>query len=394
MPDRAPKVRRGEPRRASAFNRLRDFAASKLRLEVEPPLTLKPEGNGRVLSADQERTIFARLTGASSPYSIVQVRRRTSTHSWVDVAGGIACTGCAVEIGGQAGLAGKVVELEKAEGTAEWLFEYNRYKPPCSNALCVTVTGSRCGVKMTGATVTILQGGVTIGSGTTDSLGNFCLGGLAAGAYTVQVSKTGFTTQTVSKVIGSCETATVGVSFGAAAGFRELAGCDAAPTSATFSVDGITLTWNGISQWTGCKEYPNIANINDPCIQHTGDPAHNITWPVTYGFDGCNFTVSAPVVHSVGSHCSALIEGTCAYGAPGSDGQLVAFTIPVTPPLASISCGPPYTATMTANLAAPPNSDCAHAICPGYSPGSTIPPIWLFQAAFGTSKTFTVTRTS
>jgi hypothetical protein len=387
MPDRAPKVRRGEPRRASAFNRLRDFAASKLRLEVEPPLTLKPEGNGRVLSADQERTIFARLTGAASPYSIVQVHRRTSTHSWVDVTGGIACTGCAVEIGGQAGLAAKVVELEKAEGTAEWLFEYNRYKPPCSNALCVTVTGQRCSVKLTGATVTILQGGVTIGSGTTDSLGNFCLSGLAAGAYTVQVSKTGFTTQTVSKVIGSCETATVGVSFGAAAGFRELAGCEAAPTSATFTVDGTTLTWNGSTQWTGCKEY-TIGNLTDPCVQHLPNPG-TVTWPITYSFDGCNFTASAPIAYS--STCWSPVQGTCIYGAPSAD-TLVAFTVPLVPALASISCGPPYTATITASFAAPAFWDCAHIgqqNCSGM-----LPPIWLFQAAFGTSKTFTVTRTS
>jgi hypothetical protein len=191
MPDRAPKVRRGEPRRASTFNRLRDFAASKLRLEVEPPLTLKPEGSGRVLSADQDRSLFVQLSGASSPYSMAQVRRRTSTHSWVTVAGGVACTACAYNLAGGTGLAGKVVEAWPGVGADDWLFQYNRYKPPCTSSLCVKVIGC-CNLALPGATATIKQGGVTIGSGTTGADGKFCLGGLAAGTYDYQATKATF----------------------------------------------------------------------------------------------------------------------------------------------------------------------------------------------------------
>jgi hypothetical protein len=142
MPDRAPKVRRGEPRRVSAFNRLLDFAASKLRLEVQPPLTLKPEGSGRVLSAATDDAIFAQLSGSTSPYSIVQKRRVTSTHTWATVTGGVSCTNCAYEISGQSGLGGKVVELERDVDPGSWIFEYNRYKPPCTTSLCFRFIGS------------------------------------------------------------------------------------------------------------------------------------------------------------------------------------------------------------------------------------------------------------
>jgi hypothetical protein len=253
MSDRPPKVRRGEPRRASTFNKLRDFAASKLQLEVEPPLTLKPEGAGRVLSAATDDRIFALLSGATSPYSIVQKRRVTSTHSWATVSGGIACTGCAYEINGQAGLAGKVVELERDATAGLWLFGYNRWKPPCTSAIQVKVTGC-CNLALAGSAVTVKQGGVLVpgGSGTTGSDGKFTVGALSAGTYDVAATKATFSgTATASVVVPSCQTSLVTVNLSTPADPTNYvcAGCccaDPMPRTGTLTdTNGsYTVTWS------------------------------------------------------------------------------------------------------------------------------------------------------
>ncbi len=59
-----------------------------------------------------------------------------------------------------------------------------------------------------GATVITLQGMDTVGTGTSDSLGNYAISSLAAGSYGVQVSASGYKAQTQSNVSVSSGSAT------------------------------------------------------------------------------------------------------------------------------------------------------------------------------------------
>jgi hypothetical protein len=205
MAKEPPKARRGRPRPPGAFDAIGE-AAARSRLEVREPLVLNPEGQGRVLTFDQDRRIFGLLSGAGSPYSLVQ-KHRTLTHGWATVAGGVNCSGCAYEINGRTGLAGKVVELDRGAGSNDWTFHYNRTGTTCTGQICVHVTDSGTGLPLQWAVVRVYCGGVLVsplGPARTDANGDACvLVPKCSTGYTLKVCRWCYSTASVA-VAGPC----------------------------------------------------------------------------------------------------------------------------------------------------------------------------------------------
>ena len=128
-----------------------------------------PNGNRASLSHDGKR--FARLSGATNPYTATEVYPSASG-GWDDAADSPTFTPV-YDDWDQDGLDDKVVEIRPDAG--EWRFLYKRIEsteetPPCDTIVKITVAGCH-GVGLPGRSVTIHDGATLLASGSTDSSG-------------------------------------------------------------------------------------------------------------------------------------------------------------------------------------------------------------------------------
>lgn len=115
------------------------------------PLALRDGPEGRSMSLNLPRTIMGTLSGASSPYDLVE-QLGASGGTWTSSGGGVSCSACAYEVNSRAGLSGKTVELVNV-GKGDWRFYYVS-GTGCSN-FQVTVQGCGGSGAISGASVTI-----------------------------------------------------------------------------------------------------------------------------------------------------------------------------------------------------------------------------------------------
>lgn len=114
----------------------------------------------------------------------------------------------------------------------------------CTGQICVTVRGCNNSF-LPGATVTISLGGTTIGTGTTDASGKFCVAITSAATYTIVVSKTRFNSSTTTYAATCSMSAnTPSVALTPATGFICVPCCVDPLSTATKT---LTTTWGVIS---------------------------------------------------------------------------------------------------------------------------------------------------
>ena len=112
---------------------------------------------------------------------------------------------------------------------------------PNPGTIAGTVTDSITHLAISSATITVTQGATTIATSTTDGSGNYSIGGIYPGTYSVQASKTNYTTQTQSSVVVASN-ATTTASFALVPQTGSLSGTVTnAVTSATLNGATITL---------------------------------------------------------------------------------------------------------------------------------------------------------
>ena len=186
--------------------------------------------------------------------------------------------------------------------------------PTCNWTVAVKGCG---GLNLAGATVSISGGP----SGTTNSLGGVTLTGASVGA-TATVSKTGFTSQTIT-VPSGCASSTV--TLVAASGYVCVSGCaDPWPTTLHLTdsfLGSATLTWTSGTTWVGSL----TANLA-ACACSGCPAASGVQFTYTINLGGSPYVqIAWPIVHP--SLC------------PSSSGT-VATGISVTGPPGSSSCSP------------------------------------------------------
>ncbi len=130
-----------------------------------------------------------------------------------------------------------------------------------SGSACqINTTVTTCaGADVVGATVTVTQSGTTIGTDTTDSTGQACVGGLTAGTYNVSAAKAGYSTSNVNVTVTCPGTMYANlVASPSNLGFRWLVtGCNGGP------LPGATLSINGGNYTTDSSGYtPYVALPN------------------------------------------------------------------------------------------------------------------------------------
>lgn len=204
------KVNPGDPVLADIFNRVADALESFANLSVVQGSGLLMDSHpsaGKVLSVALKRDVRALLSGASSPYSWTEVE---DTASGATATFGMRSgTTNAYEINGKSGLAGKVVGLTWT-GAGDWRFQYVAGLGQCAPGttfISVHVRSSCSGnPSIVGASVTItrVSDGVVVASGTTNGSGDFSASVDQLGAYSVQASKSGFTTTTTTPTVSAC----------------------------------------------------------------------------------------------------------------------------------------------------------------------------------------------
>lgn len=165
--------RPGDPVRAADHNELLD-AARRGRARPGGQSSSLGGPSGVAMAVDPEIRIWGRLSGASGPYSFVEVIGARGG-GWHDRAGGWHGTANAYEQFNQTGLGGKVVALRQGYGAKDWRFAFRR-RNTCTPTICVVLHDMADSSAIVGAAVSItnVTGAVTLASGVTDSDGSFC----------------------------------------------------------------------------------------------------------------------------------------------------------------------------------------------------------------------------
>jgi len=280
-----PRVEPGKPILTRSINGIVN-AVNRLRMmQVTPPLSLSDGPIGPVLRNDLYGGFWARLTGHSgNAYSYQEVTWQGGTT--VDVTGGrtgTTSTRPAYEVNGITTLATGWVDYLRPGAPGEYVFQSVKYGT-CTGTVTVNV---KCNsTNISGATVTISQGGTTYATGTTNGSGNFSTTALpSAGTYDVAVSKTGFASYT-GTFSYSCSSITVNVTIASTSNVitGTISGCGSVlsgvlvtadqggPSLGTATTDGsgnfsLTLSsWSGGSvNLTGAKlRYANLTGITTP----------------------------------------------------------------------------------------------------------------------------------
>lgn len=246
-----------------------------------PKIAAPLEWVGDAIGLSRPEGFYATLSGASSPYSFTEKYGATGGAWTTRVRTG---TANAYEVNGKASLSGKTVYLRPGY-PGEYLFQWvSEATAPCTGTVTVNV---KCNsTNISGATVTISQGGTTYATGTTNGSGNFSTTALpSAGTYDVAVSKTGFASYT-GTFSYSCSSITVNVTIASTSNVitGTISGCGSVlsgvlvtadqggPSLGTATTDGsgnfsLTLSsWSGGSvNLTGAKlRYANLTGITTP----------------------------------------------------------------------------------------------------------------------------------
>lgn len=199
------------------------------------------------LFASPHEEFPAKLSGAANPYTFTEVYG-TPGNSWAVVPTGR--TGTCYERNGVTGLNNKFVEVSRDTADA-WRFTFRRKgTSSCTNSLCANILDCTLAAGLQGATVTVTQGGVTVGTCVTDASGDCCVPiNSASGTYTVSYTATGYQSQSQTVTVSSCSDVTVNfhapVITGARVRFR-VQGCDKASVGAGgCGVTSGTVTYTG-----------------------------------------------------------------------------------------------------------------------------------------------------
>lgn len=239
----------GAPIAAFTADDYRDIVRELRRLanlHVCAPLTLTefPQG-GRVIGLDRPETFVATLSGSSSPYNWTEALHQAG-NTWV--AGSRSGTSNAYEVNGVAGLGGQRVWLE---GTAagDWRFQFVRLGT-AAYSWTFNVTGCNSNA-VSGAVVTLKQGGITIASCTTSSLGS-CSVSVPAGSYSSTVTASGYATYTHTASINTTKVTSISLTNDTSHQCNSCGNCPAPNTLYISDSLGMhTLTWNGgASSWS------------------------------------------------------------------------------------------------------------------------------------------------
>lgn len=280
MGDHESKIRPDDVIAADTTN----WIASRLEkadgLTVQAPLEMKSSEDGRIIRLVQAKPIVARLTSGTSPYSWQEVVYQ-SGGSYAD--GPRSGSSNAYEANGKTASSGYRTTLYPGYA-GDWRFQMLKRASACAGTVTVNV---KCNsTNISGATVTISQGGTTYATGTTNGSGNFSTTALpSAGTYDVAVSKTGFASYT-GTFSYSCSSITVNVTIASTSNVitGTISGCGSVlsgvlvtadqggPSLGTATTDGsgnfsLTLSsWSGGSvNLTGAKlRYANLTGITTP----------------------------------------------------------------------------------------------------------------------------------
>jgi hypothetical protein len=227
---------------AARLNALKAEIRRLGKLTATPPLYLSDEPPGRNLSLKGNSGFYAKLSGASSPYSFVE-QVGTAGGTWAAAVGGNVGTANAYEVNGVAGLANDIVWLESGY-PGDYRFQWVSFATPCSGNFQFGLTG--CGAAVPGATITLTLGGTTVATGTTDISGNLSLHYSSAGTYNYTITKTNCRTITGS-ITATCSNQNILI-----ANYLD-ANPGGTTLTLTTSLGAITLTQVGGSQcqWSG-----------------------------------------------------------------------------------------------------------------------------------------------
>jgi hypothetical protein len=115
------------------------------RIKVLPPIKFR-DGEDRTIAIGLQPEMWAKLSGASNPYSFTEQHFDTST-GFSDMDGGRTGTSNAYEANSRAGLTGKIVKLYYEDQSTDWRFQYlGLGPPPCDpGTTTATATVKGCG---------------------------------------------------------------------------------------------------------------------------------------------------------------------------------------------------------------------------------------------------------
>jgi hypothetical protein len=295
MLPKIPHVKPGDVITAEDFNAIAERLERCMNLTVAQGsgLVMSSGPWGKALGLALPHDIWGQLSGSSSPYSFVEVMRTTS-NTWATF-GHRSGTNNAYEINGKSGLNGKVVQLSWTPA-GDW-----RFVAPCRNCGCnpatttITFTVYGCfgfGYPISGATVTVTLGGVTVASGTTDGSGQFVANLTQPGTYVWSASYPTLETQTGGVTVTCGNNYAVSATMFAPPTSVCCCNTTAIPQTLYLTVPTlgtVTLSYDSSSQhW-----------LATPTITVTGNSASGacnttITVHVTFSLNNCN--VASPVL--------------------------------------------------------------------------------------------------
>lgn len=263
------RVEEGDPICDSDYNAIAERLERFANLSVSGGhLRLWEFPDGKHLALHVPVETLALLSGSSSPYSFVEVDESTSG-AFATRGVGDSGTANAYEINSVAGLGGKVVSLVWTEA-GDWRFQYVRVA--CNWTFVVHNPG---GGAVSGAVVTISQGGgPTLATCTTSGAGS-CTFSIPADTYDVVVtppSGSGYATYTATIAHTCAQTTTVTFSVDSDHLFFSACGpCLVYPKTITLtgsvSLPSDTLTWDtGLLLWVGTADLVTNTSLGPDCV--------------------------------------------------------------------------------------------------------------------------------
>jgi hypothetical protein len=178
-----------------------------------------------------------------------------------------------------------------------------KHAPGCPCCACngniTVVVVDQCGVGISGASVTVKQGGVTIGTCTTDATGTCSVPITLGGVYDITVTSAGYGSGSGTVTVSACSGGTVGgyivITLTKTGGPWVCCptGCSPnAPIPTTLSLSGgvvtsLSLVYNGMASqglantWAACTTYTSAYILKD-CGCTPGNPGGPFSTPLVF----------------------------------------------------------------------------------------------------------------